>query len=230
MRRAHVREALSQHIVQSEADSSLYIATVAFKSTHVIEITSSCLHLVLEAVPKKFPLLRLAVTITQHCEDNVTQAVPPAPGVSRFISGAELTSVGSNTPLAASIEELFREKVRGEFEPWMIAKVDKRTARGYCRMLEVQIVRLAFSKSLHPKYPGGVAGKYSTDKAEKLIRNWILFVQNHCHDLQGMAEAFKVVEEAAAKDTETSNTDVTFQNLSVHERLTIFHDLANTLS
>ena len=32
-----------------------------------------------QAIPNKYPLVRLATSIAQHCEDNVILGIPPAP-------------------------------------------------------------------------------------------------------------------------------------------------------
>ena len=152
-----------------------------------------------EAIPKKCPLVRLATTITQHCEDNVAPAVPPAPSTSRFISQAELQALGQN-PICESLEETLREKVRGKYERYMQTKISQNQSRSYCVMLEIQMMRLAFNKSMHAKLPGGVAGRYTDEKLVTLIRNWASWVETECDDLRGMAAALGLLADADEED------------------------------
>ena len=154
-----------------------------------------------KAIPKKCPLLKLAITITQHCEDHVVAGVPPAPNVSRFISVAELTSLGNNSDLCESVETFMREEIRGKYEARLKDIVGPSEARSYALMLEIQLVRMVFAKSLHPSYPGGVAGKYTVEKRETLTRNWMSFLENKRMDLLGMKLKFGF-DEKATEDAE----------------------------
>ena len=121
--------------------------------------------------------------------------VPPAPNVSRFISGTELAAFGNNTALCDGIETLLREKVRGEYETHMKELVGVAAARNLVRMLETQIIRLAFAKSLHAGYPGGVAGKYTVEKVDILTRNWMVHIEAQREDLIGMTAKFGYLDE-----------------------------------
>ena len=56
--------------------------------------------------------------------------------------------------------------------------------------METQLIRLVFGKSLHPNYPGGVAGKFSRDKAEMLIRNWLAAIEKEHETMIGSVEHF----------------------------------------
>ena len=152
-----------------------------------------------EAIPKKCPLVRLATTITQHCEDNVAPAVPPAPSTSRFISQAELQALGQN-PICESLEEKLREQVRGKYEAHMRTKISAKQARSYCVILEIQLMRLAFNKSMHSKYPGGIAGRYTEEKATTLIRNWAKWVEEDCDELRGMAAVLGLLADSDQED------------------------------
>ena len=67
-------------------------------------------------------------------------------------------------------------------------------------------MRLALAKSLHASYPGGVAGKYTSDKAAELTRNWAKFVERECADLDGMALELGITK--AAEDETLDDGDV----------------------
>ena len=123
-----------------------------------------------KAIPKRLPLLRLAITIAQHCDDNVVMGVPPAPNVSRFISGAELVPLGNNASLANSIEECLKNKVRAKVETFLTEKLGAPQARNYCMMLETQLIRMAFGKSLHPVYPGCAGACRPSKKGGPFVR------------------------------------------------------------
>ena len=56
--------------------------------------------------------------------------------------------------------------------------------------LETQLIRLTYGKSLHPSYPGGVAGKFSRDKAEMLIKNWLSAIERDHESMIGTIEHF----------------------------------------
>jgi hypothetical protein len=146
-----------------------------------------------QAIPKRYPLIKLATTITQHCEENVVLGIPPAPNTSRFINNPELLALGSNTVLADLLEQILRDEIRGKYEPHLKAKLGDAVARNCCMMVEVQLVRLAFGKSLRPTYPGGVAGKFSKDKAFALIKNWLLAMEKEQECLQGSAAEFGLI-------------------------------------
>ena len=143
-----------------------------------------------QAIPKKYPLIRLATTIAQHCEDNVVMGIPPAPNTSRFISASELAALGSNTSLADALETLLRVEVREKYEPYLAKNLGDSAARNWCLQLETQLIRMVFGKSLHPSFPGGVAGKYSSDKAQQLIKNWLAVLEKEHESLLGSMEHF----------------------------------------
>ena len=86
-------------------------------------VANDILSKVRQSIPKKYPLIRLATTIAQHCEDSVLMGIPPAPNTSRFIAASELTALGNNTSLADTLETILRAEVREKYEPYLKTKL-----------------------------------------------------------------------------------------------------------
>lgn len=178
-------------------------------------VANAIIPIVRQSIPRKFPLIRLATTIAQHCEDNVLMGIPPAPNTSRFISAGELAALGSNSSLADALESILRDEIRGKYEPYLKAKLGDAVARNWCMQLETQLIRLAFGKSLHPNYPGGVAGKFSKDKAVTLAKNWLIAIEKENECMDGSIYHFGFAEEGMEEESEVTKSIHTEQVQSV---------------
>ena len=133
--------------------------------------------------------------------------------MSRFISGSELSSLGSNATLCDQLERILRTQVRDVFEEYIANKIHKKAARGYCVMIETQLIRLALNKSLKAGYPGGVVGKFSEDKAAQLISNWAKHLEKDSDDLSNMLADLGMADNEIADDPDDVSMLIKSPNL-----------------
>ena len=115
--------------------------------------------------------------------------------------------LGNNVSMCDAMEALMKDEIRGKIEPFMQAKLGGGVARIFCWQLEIQLVRLAFGKSMHPAYPGGVAGKFSPEKAKTLTTNFLVAIEKGHDSLADMVFTLGyATKEAEAMDV-TKQTD-----------------------
>ena len=84
------------------------------------------------------------------------------------------------------VEDGLRE-IRVDYEPKLSKLVGAHSARDMCEDLETNLARLALTKCLHTRFPSGVAGKYTDEKAATVLKAWFQHLESQGQVSYGFA-------------------------------------------
>ena len=116
-------------------------------------------------IPKEYVITKLAITYIQYSGDGKTVNQRPVPDTAKFVSGPELVALGKNKEVLHRMEDFFRHN-RLHIETEMQRRLGYCKARDLLRSLEINVARLALSKSFKKDFPTKAIGKISQDKIE----------------------------------------------------------------
>jgi hypothetical protein len=126
-------------------------------------------------IPKEYVLTKLAITYIQYSGDGKTINQRPAPDTAKFVSGPELIALGKNKEVLDLMEDFFRYN-RLHIEAEMQRRIGRSRARDLTRDLEVNVARLALSKSLTKAFPTKAVGKINKEKMQQMRTDWLKFL------------------------------------------------------
>ena len=134
----------------------------------------SWLEELIKDIPKEYVITKLAITYIQYSGDGKTVNQRPVPDTAKFVSGPELIALGKNKEVLHMMEDFFRHN-RLHIETEMQRRLGYCKARDLLRSLEINVARLALSKSLTKDFLTKAIGKISQDKIEQMRTDWLKY-------------------------------------------------------
>ena len=137
-------------------------------------------------MPKDAGLLKSTLPKVQYTPENAKVNLRPTPDTANFITTAELMTASKDVAFVQSVEKKL-QYVRSTFREPLASKVDGAQAVQFMEMVEMGLVRLMFSKTPTASFKHNVSGKWSEEKANRLIIAWVAHLEGTQPALKNLA-------------------------------------------